>query len=173
MAVGQDVSYLGGESLPCCSPQLVAEKTAEIDAADRTLIHYKISLKNAGKSSMAVRIEDYMPPQLSIITASEPPADYNAERTVWTLTDLLPGEVRSMAYTARAAKNGPYTNQAHLEAYSLNGTGTSTADVSASVVVGEASQSARTGRYGGDWQPPAEEFGLSTTDEGLGSFENF
>jgi hypothetical protein len=41
------------------------------------------------------------------------------------------------------------------------------------VVVGEASQPARTGRYGGDWQPPVEEFGLTTTDEGLGSFENF
>jgi len=173
MAVGRNISYLGGEGLPCCSPQLLAEKTAEIDAADTTLIHYAIRLKNAGSSSMAVKIEDYMPPELSIISTSEPPSDYSLERTVWMLTDLLPGELRSITYTARAAKNGPYTNQAHLEAYSLNGTGTASTDVSASVVVSQAGQPARTGRYGGDWQPPAEEFGLSTTDEGLGSFENF
>ena len=120
-----------------------------------------------------MKITDYMPPDLAIVSASEQPSVFGIEKTVWTLTGILPGEVRTITYTARAARNGAYTNQAHLEAYSLDGSGSASTDASASVVVGGSAQPARTGRYGGDWQPPAEEFGLTTTDEGLGTLEGF
>lgn len=121
---------------------------------------------------MAVQVVDYMPPDLSITTSSLIPSDYSADQTTWTLTEVLPGEVKTISYSAQAKRNGAYTNQAHLQAYSLDGSGSASADVSASVVVGGSDQPAKTQRYGGDWQPPSDEFGLTTTDEGLGTLEN-
>ena len=173
LAVGRNISALERAGLPCCQPQLLAEKTATLDPADPTLIHYKISFKNAGSSTMAVQVVDYMPPDLSIITYSLDPSDYSADQTTWTLTGVQPGEIKTITYSAQAKRNGAYTNQAHLQAYSLNGSGSVSTDVSASVVVGGSDQPARTQRYGGDWQPPADEFGLTTTDEGMGTLDNF
>lgn len=172
-AVGRNISAMERAWLPCCQPQLLAEKTAALDPADPTLIHYKISVKNAGSSTVAVQVIDYMPPDLSIITASQTPSDFGVDQTTWTLTAVKPGEVKTISYSVRAKRNGAYTNQAHLQAYSLNGSGSTSTDVSASVVVGGSDQSAKTQRYGGDWQPPAEEFGLTTTDEGMGTLDNF
>ncbi|MDD4652035.1 MAG: SdrD B-like domain-containing protein, partial [Methanothrix sp.] len=173
LTVGRNISALEMAGLPCCQPQLLAEKTAALDPADPTLIHYKISIKNTASSPMAVQVVDYMPPHLSIITSSLTPSDYSVDQTTWTLTAVQPGEVKTISYSARAKRNGAYTNQAHLLAYSLNGSGSNSADVSASVVVGSSDQPARTQRYGGDWQPPADEFGLTTTDEGMGTLDNF
>jgi uncharacterized repeat protein (TIGR01451 family) len=170
--VGRNISAMERAWLPCCQPQLLAEKTATLDPADPTLIHYKISVKNAGSSTMAVKVIDYMPPDLSITTSSQTPSDFSADQTTWTLTAVPPGEVETISYSAQAKRNGVYTNQAHLQAYSLDGSGSASADVSASVVVGGSDQPARTQRYGGDWQPPADEFGLTTTDEGMGTLEN-
>ncbi|OPY48833.1 MAG: hypothetical protein A4E49_03315 [Methanosaeta sp. PtaU1.Bin112] len=173
LTVGRNISAMERAWLPCCQPQLLAEKTAALDPADPTLIHYKISLKNAGSGPMAVQVIDYMPPDLSIVNSSQTPSDYSADQTTWTLTAVQPGEVKEISYGARAKRNGAYTNQAHLQAYSLDGSGSASADVSASVVIGGLDQPAKTQRYGGDWQPPADEFGLTTTDEGLGTLENF
>jgi uncharacterized repeat protein (TIGR01451 family) len=171
--VGRNISVMERAWLPCCQPQLLAEKTATLDPTDPTLIHYKISLKNAGSSLMAVQVIDYMPLDLSIIEASQTPSDYSADQTTWTLTAVQPGEVKTISYSAQAKRNGAYTNQAHLQAYSLDGSGSASTDVSASVVVGGSDQPAKTQRYGGDWQPPADEFGLTTTDEGMGTIDNF
>ncbi len=171
--VGRNISAMERAGLPCCQPQLLAEKTATLDPADPTLIHYKISIKNTASSPMAVQVVDYMPPDLSIITSSQTPSDYSADQTTWTLTAVPPGEVETISYSAQAKRNGAYTNQAHLQAYSLDGSGSASADVSASVVVGGSAQPAKTQRYGGDWQPPADEFGLTTTDEGMGTLEDF
>ena len=172
LAVGRNISALERAGLPCCQPQILAEKTAALDPADPTLIHYKISIKNTASSPMAVQVVDYMPPDLSIITSSLAPSDYRVDQTTWTLTAVQPGEVKTITYSARAKRNGAYTNQAHLQAYSLDGSGSASAVVSASVVVGGSDQPAKTQRYGGDWQPPADEFGLTTTDEGIGTLEN-
>lgn len=72
----------------------------------------------------------------------------------------------------RASRDGSYTNQAHLDGYSLDGRGLVSADVSASIVVGGLGHPAQSMRYGGDWQPPFEDFGLNGTDEGFGAAED-
>ena len=35
--------------LPCCPPEVVLDKSAEIDATDPTLIHYTIAVQNNGQ----------------------------------------------------------------------------------------------------------------------------
>ena len=166
--VARNLSTIERAWLPCCEPKLLADKTAVLDESDPSLIHYQISLRNGADKVIVVKITDRMPSDTELLTASEIPALDKLDEISWVLTGVKPGEVRMISYTVKAKRDESYANQAHLEAYNQDGSGFTTADVEASVIVGGTSSLPKTGRYGGGWQPPAE-FGLTSPDEGMGS----
>ena len=52
--------------LPCCPPDMVLDKSAEMDASDPNLIHYTIAVQNKANSSMAATLRDLLPAGLSL-----------------------------------------------------------------------------------------------------------
>ncbi|OPX77807.1 MAG: Cna protein B-type domain protein [Methanosaeta sp. PtaB.Bin039] len=149
--------------LQCCSPDIEVAKTAEVIGDAQIL--YTVTLKSNANHSMAATVTDHLPAYLTMIRSSMEPKIYESGRIVWMFLDIAPGETKSVQYLANAARNGQYTNQVHVEASSIDGTGSATADDSVTVAIGGTFKPARTTRFGG-WQPP-ERFGLNTSEEGL------
>jgi uncharacterized repeat protein (TIGR01451 family) len=173
IAEGRNITSIErGDFLPCCTHKLIAEKTAYLDRLDPTVIHFNLSIKNQNAQKMSAKIVDLMPDGMEFLAASVAPSESINGRIIWTLTEIFPGQERIISYSAKAKRNGAFTNQAHIEAYAMDGSGSDSTDAIASIVVSASSNPARTTRYGGNWQP-AEEFGLNTTDEGFGPLDSF
>ena len=157
-------SAIEREWLTCCPPDLGVYKDGWLDAADETLIHYRIDLVNRGSYRMAVTVTDTLPGDLEYVDSAIEPFEYGDGNVVWTFADLLPGETLSIAYDARAVRDGAYTNQVHADGVSIDGPDHATANAAAFVFVGETGIDPKTGRYG-IWEPPA--WGFNTSEEGL------
>lgn len=159
----QNYSSLEFNWLSCCPPEIWADMTARADAEDAMRIHYSITLKNRGNSVMAATITDHLPADLMFQNSSIAPASYSPGQVIWNIVDLQPGETRTIDYLALASHSGSFVNQAHIEAYPLDGSGGALADVATRVdvggTIGDFSSS--------DWQPPAC-FGLNCTEQDLG-----
>jgi hypothetical protein len=153
--------------LECCSPQLLAAKTARVDPADSMLIHYRISLKNRENYSLALTIRDELPEGMAFVNSSASPAQRRGSVLTWNIADLGPGEVRNIDYLARAQRSGIFASPAYIEAWAGDGAGTISAEISGQVYV-PGDVPARSGSD--DWQPPAC-FGLNCT--AMGGEENW
>jgi len=152
--------------LECCPSELLAAKTARIDVADPTLIHYRISLRNRESYSMALTIKDELPEGISFVNSTTSPAEHRSSSLTWNIADLGPEEVQNIDYLARAHRSGTFTAPAHIEAWASDGSRILSADISAQVYVpGDVPAQA-----GSDWQPPAC-FDLNCT--AMGGRENW
>jgi uncharacterized repeat protein (TIGR01451 family) len=144
--------------LPCCQQELLATKTAEIDSSDPGIIWYRLEVKNRQNYTMAARVTDILPSGLIFLDSSvQPESDpYNLS---WVLTDIAPGETAFIDYRAQALRNGRFENNAHVDAFAVDGSGSASADVSATVVVGGVTVGRKA--HESDWQPPDWELDLS------------
>lgn len=157
-AVAENYSSLQLGWLSCCPPQLLAAKEAFVDSKDKTLVHYRITLKNREKEVMVATITDELPAGMMFQNSTLTPSDYRSGRVSWNIVDLKPGKMKSIDYWARAMYGGTFLNQAHIEARYLNGTDSAFADVSSSIYVAGETRSSDNST----WQPPAC-FGLNCT----------
>jgi len=107
--------------LQCCQPEIEVTKTAEV--VGESSILYIVTLKSNANQTMAATVTDYLPAYMTVDRASVAPQSYENGRAVWTFLDLAPGETRTIEYTATVSRNGQYTNQVHVDATSLDGTG--------------------------------------------------
>ena len=152
--------------LECCPSELLAAKTARVDASDPTLIHYRISLRNRESYAMALTIKDELPEGISFVNSTAPTSERRPSVLIWNIADLGPGEVQNTDYLARAHRSGIFTAPTHIEAWSNDGSRILSADISAQVYVpGDVPPQA-----GSDWQPPAC-FDLNCTT--MGGAENW
>jgi uncharacterized repeat protein (TIGR01451 family) len=119
--------------LECCPPELLAAKTALIDATDPTLIHYRISLRNRESYAMALTIKDEMPEGISFVNSTTSPAERRSSSLSWNIANLEPGEVQNIDYLARAHRSGIFTVPSHIEAWASDGSQILSADISAQV----------------------------------------
>ena len=161
--MAENYSSLQQDWLGCCPTQLTVAKEAFVDSRDRTLVHYRITLKNREKEVMVATITDELPAGMMFENSTLTPSDYSPRRISWNTIDLKPGKTKSIDYLVRASYGGTFVNQAHIEAQYLNGTSSAFADVSRSVyITGEANSIDNS-----TWQPPAC-FGLNCTQQDLG-----
>ena len=109
MVKAENYSALQGGWLECCPSKLSAAKTARIDAADPTLIHYRISLRNRESYDMAVTIKDELPERISFVNSTTSPAQLRYSALTWNIANLEPGEVQSIDYLAKAYWSGIFT----------------------------------------------------------------
>lgn len=152
--------------LECCPSELLAAKTARVDASDPILIHYRISLRNRESYAMALTIKDELPEGISFVNSTTSPAEHTGSLLTWNIAKLGPGEVQNIDYLARAHRSGIFTAPTHIEAWSNDGSRILSADISAQVYVpGDVPPQA-----GSDWQPPAR-FDLNCTT--MGGAENW
>jgi uncharacterized repeat protein (TIGR01451 family) len=149
--------------LGCCSPQVLVEKQARIDAEDSSLIWYRILLKNGANVSLVAQVTDALPAGLQLLNASAEP-QVQGQNLVWVTAAIPAGESRFIEYRAQATENGKFVNTARVEAHARDGSGGATAAASATVTVGEATSYAEDG-----WRPP--QWGLDRSemicDEGI------
>jgi uncharacterized repeat protein (TIGR01451 family) len=157
-------SYLEPGWLGCCQPSVAIYKRAKLDSQDHSMVHYTIMVKNNAKTTMAARLTDQLPGDMSLLGASQTPESYDANYIHWVLPELKPNEILTIEYDVHAARNGGYTNSVHLDASAVNGAGSSTADASAYVDVTDTGVAAKTARYDG-WQPP--DWNLNNSEEGI------
>ena len=154
--------------LPCCPPKVSVEKTAKLDSADPTIVHYTITVKNNAKVIMAATLTDSLPAYMSLLQSSIEPNSYTYDNGFikWVLPELAPDKVESIEYAVRATRDGTYVNTVHVDASGLNGGGyDDTANAAAYINIRGTGAPPRTSRYGGDWQPP--NWNLTSPDEGL------
>lgn len=152
--------------LECCPSELLAAKTARVDASDPILIHYRISLRNRESYAMALTIKDELPEGISFVNSTTSPAEHTGSLLTWNIAKLGPGEVQNIDYLARAHRSGIFTAPTHIEAWSNDGSRILSADISAQVYVpGDVPPQA-----GSDWQPPTC-FDLNCTT--MGGAENW
>ena len=149
--------------LSCCQPEMLVEKQARIDAADNSLIWYRILLKNQANVSLVAQVKDRLPAGMKILNASAEP-QVEGQNLAWVTTAIPAGESRFIEYLAQATSNGKFVNTARVEAHAMDGSGGATAAASATVTVGEETSYAEDG-----WRPP--EWGLDRSemicDEGI------
>ena len=157
-------SYLEPGWLGCCQPSVAIDKRAQLDSQDHSMVHYTIMVKNNAKTTMAARLTDQLPGDMSLLGASLAPESYDANYIHWVLPELKPNEILTIEYDVHAARNGGYTNNVHLDASAVDGAGSSTADASAYVDVTDTGVAPKTARYDG-WQPP--DWNLSNSEEGI------
>jgi len=147
--------------LTCCPPQIFASKTARIDPLDQKMVWYRLDIRNRESYSMVAFLRDLLPAGMQFINSSLEPSENNSNQISWTIMDLGPGESKSIIYRARAAGDGTYANHVHIEAFSLDGPDSATADVTMQVELGREGSSKPSSSQG--WQIPAC-FGLNCSD---------
>jgi uncharacterized repeat protein (TIGR01451 family) len=161
-----NISALEFNWLACCPPEVRVFKNAWLDASDRTLVHYEIIVENHASGTVAAKVTDELPAGLNLINASQRPAASSGSQTlVWNLLDMAPGASKTIQYTARAVRDGGYTNRVHVEAWDIAGKAYATNDASAYVVVSATGVAPRISGYG-VWQPPAD-FNMTASTEGM------
>jgi uncharacterized repeat protein (TIGR01451 family) len=150
--------------LPCCPPEVVLDKSAEIDPSDPTLIHYAIFVQNNANGTVAATLTDRLPAGLTFLGASVEPNRVDGQFIEWIVAEIEPGRSVSIEYQARAGMDGNYVNSVHLDATTVDGTGYDEADAAARVDVRSTGVAPKTTRYGG-WQPP--DWNITTPDQGI------
>ena len=150
--------------LPCCPPDMVLDKSAELDASDPNLIHYTIAVQNKANSSMAATLRDLLPAGLSYVDSSPRPARQEGQFLEWILPDLEPNGVAVIEYQVRATMDGVYVNTVQADASAVDGSGYVKADAAARVEVRSTGVAPKTTRYGG-WQAP--DWNMTSPDQGI------
>jgi uncharacterized repeat protein (TIGR01451 family) len=159
-----DCLSLDSAWLGCCAPDVSLEKKAQLDSRDPTVVHYTIMLRNNANSSVAAKVTDEIPGDMGLLNSSAMPYSIDSNYIHWNYANLRPGELVSIEYSMRAARNGAYTNRVHVDTSARDGSGSGSADASAYIDVRETGVAPRTTRYDG-WQPP--DWDLNTSDKGI------
>ena len=157
-------SSLDSAWLGCCAPDVSLEKKAQLDSRDATVVHYTIMLRNDANSSVAAKVTDEIPGDMRLLNSSVEPYSVDSNYIHWNFANLRPGELISIEYSMRAARNGAYTNRVHVDTSAFDGSGSGSADASAYIDVRETGVAPRTTKYDG-WQPP--DWDLNTSDKGI------
>jgi uncharacterized repeat protein (TIGR01451 family) len=157
-------SYLASDAMGCCPPEIFVDKTARLDALDPTLVHYTIAVKNNANGIVAATLTDKIPTGMKFLQASPEPNEYGGLLVEWTIPDLMPGEVETVEYDAKATADGTYVNSVHVEAASVDGTGYTSRDAAARIEISSTGVELKTTRYGG-WQAP--NWNMTSPDEGI------
>jgi uncharacterized repeat protein (TIGR01451 family) len=157
-------SYLASDAMGCCPPEIFVDKTARLDAIDPTLVHYTIVAKNNANGIVAATLTDKIPTGMKFLQASPEPNEYGGLLVEWTIPDLMPGEVETVEYDAKATADGTYVNSVHVEAASVDGTGYTSKDAAARIEISSTGVELKTTRYGG-WQAP--NWNMTSPDEGI------
>ncbi|MDD4653369.1 MAG: hypothetical protein PHQ34_14200, partial [Methanothrix sp.] len=157
-------SYLESDAMGCCPPEIFVDKTARLDALDPTLVHYTIVVKNNAKGIVAATLTDKIPTDMKFLQASPEPNEYGGLLMEWIIPDLMPGEVETVEYDAKATADGTYVNSVHVEAVSVDGTGYTSKDAAARIEISSTGVELKTTRYGG-WQAP--NWNMTSPDEGI------
>ncbi|MDD4162403.1 MAG: hypothetical protein PHW87_07975, partial [Methanothrix sp.] len=155
---------LDSDWLGCCPPKVSVEKKARLDSSDPTMVHYIIVLRNNANRSVAAEVIDEIPGEMSLTQSSVVPYSVDSNYIRWNFADLASGELVTIEYDMRAARNGAYTNRVHVDASALDGSGSNSADASSYIDVRETGVAPKTMRYNG-WQPP--DWDLNTSEEGI------
>ena len=148
--------------LTCCPPQLSTSKSARIDSIDTNVVWYRLDLRNKEKYTMVAFLMDQLPPGMVFLNSSLEPSENGTNHITWTILNLGPQEQKSIIYRARAAGDGTYVNQAHIDAYSVDGPDAAAADVTSRVDIGTGG--AVYPSHSSDWYPPAC-FGLNCSGQ--------
>ncbi|HNX10361.1 MAG TPA: hypothetical protein PKL29_09610, partial [Methanothrix sp.] len=157
-------STLESGAMACCQPELLIAKNAKLDASDLTRVHYTIVLKSNANSSMACTVTDRLPTGMSLLKSSVEVSSYVEPIIKWVLVDLLPGEVRTIEYDARASTDGRYVNSVQVDATAVDGSGYATVEAASQIDIGSTGVAPKTTRYGG-WQAP--DWNMTSPDEGI------
>ena len=148
-----DYCSLEFDWISCCQPMMALEKQAQVDSMDPSLVHYTIILQNNANGSMAARLDDDLPGGMSLVKADPEPESYDGELIHWVIPDMRPNQLMTIEYTVRAAGNGDYVNNVHLDASAIDGAGSYTSDATSYLDLSNTGRTAKTTRYDG-WQPP-------------------
>ncbi|NYT03003.1 MAG: DUF11 domain-containing protein, partial [Methanosarcinales archaeon] len=148
--VASNYSVIEYDWLGCCPAEMEVVKEARVDPDSPSDVDYRITIENRADKTMVVNVTDLLPYGLEYVDSSLDPVDFTSRSLWWILTDLAPGEMRSIDYSARARWNGTFVNSVHVEGYPVGGVGGSTVEASATVVVGGVTEPEQKG----GWQPP-------------------
>jgi hypothetical protein len=85
---------------------------------------------------MVARVTDILPDGLRFINSSIQPEPI-ADNLSWALANISAGKIAVIDYRVQAINGGRFVNQAHIEAYAVDGSGSSMADASAAINVGD------------------------------------
>lgn len=152
-----DFSAVQRNYLPCCTPDILISKEAVLEPGTNDIVDYSISLHNPWNFTMAVSVVDSLPAGMRMLGSSMLPwhSDSNSNRVTWKIIDLLPGQTKAIEYRAQAQQKGVLVNSARIEAFAVDGSGSSTAKASAVIEV----NAGQAGDISG-WRPPVC-FGLN------------
>jgi uncharacterized repeat protein (TIGR01451 family) len=162
-------SVIQNSWLQCCQPGISAIKTATIDPVDPSIVHYQIALRNRANYPIAAKVTDDIPEGMTLLNSSLEP-DMRSGRAVWSILEVRPGEIGIIYYTAKALKDGSFTNLAHVEAHGLEGEGEAQTDASVTVVVDRSKKASEKSYTGEEWHPP-EDWEMTSSSEGLRLWE--
>lgn len=129
-------------------------KSDQIDGNETNFVSYTIEVENVGTGAAAAFVTDYLPDGMLVTEAAPEFASLEDGVVTWNLVDLMPGETRTMTYSARAQVSGRFVNRVRVDASLVDRSRTSAAYASSVVEVGE---------FEGEvpmpgWQPPEWDF---------------
>jgi uncharacterized repeat protein (TIGR01451 family) len=155
---------LNSNWLGCCQSKVFVDKKASLDPSDPTIVHYAITIGSDAKSAWTAEVMDRIPGDMKLLNTTIEPYSVDLNYIRWNFANLKPGEIITIGYSMRAARNGAYTNNVHVDVNEVDGPGSASADASASIDLRNTGAAPRTLRYDG-WQPP--DWDLNTSEEGI------
>jgi len=131
-------SVLDPSWLSCCPSEIFASKTATVDSVLQNVVTYRLTVQNLAESPVVARIDDEIPGGMKLLGYSAMPSEYDESsgRITWVVTDLAPGELRTIDYLVEAMYDGRYVNVARIDPYTLDGQELSQVTVSSVVLIG-------------------------------------
>ncbi len=132
-----NISSLQFNWLPCCPPEIYITKTASIDPSRPKIVRYAIVLENHANYTMIAEVSDHLPDGLRFLNSSVAPSEQSQNAVRWTVMNLSAGKSKSFSvvYWAEASRNGKFINLARVDAWSVGGEGSASAEASAEVVI--------------------------------------
>ncbi|HOO53171.1 MAG TPA: hypothetical protein PLX30_02950, partial [Methanothrix sp.] len=131
-------SILDPSWLSCCPSEIFASKTAAVDPVLQNVVTYKLSVQNQAEKPVVARIDDEIPGGMKLLGSSAMPSEYDEStgHISWVVTDLAPGELRSIDYLVEARYDGRYVNVARVDPYTIDGQELDQVTVSSVVSIG-------------------------------------
>jgi uncharacterized repeat protein (TIGR01451 family) len=150
--------------LNCCGAETSLRITAQADDSRHGIVDYRLTVRNTAGGEVFARIVDLLPEGMSLVDAVPWPQDHLNGVLLWMADGLKPDEVWVVNFTAKAERDGVYTNRAEVEAYMLDGSCSASKTATSSIDVRGTGREPYTTDYGG-WQPP--QWGQGVNEEGL------
>ena len=148
-------SVLNPSWLSCCPSEIFASKTATVDPVLQNVVTYRLTVQNLADGPVVAWIDDEIPGGMKLLGSSAMPSEYDESsgRISWVVTDLLPGELRTIDYLVEARYDGSYVNVARVDPYTLDGQELRQVTVSSVVAIGPF-EGAQVPEVPPGWVPP-------------------